>query len=588
LTLDNASLASINGLTLTLLGVGSGQLTFTQAASGAYPRASRTTVFRVTPGNPTIGSWSALTVPLISGQYKITPPTSTSNGGWLYSLANNVVNGNTIATLNGNTVTLLDGGSVTINATQLATNTYLSATTKTSLLITAFKPVIGPFSDISVSRESVGSFNLKLPTSTSPGLWTLTSSLPNIASVTGTLVTPLSVGTTVITAHQAPLNGFQSATVTMNLTITATAPTVGPLSPITYTLGANPTNVLLITPPTSNSTGPWIFKVADPTIATISGFTITLLKGGSTTISAQQSPIGSFDYSPVVTAPLTVSQSEVLPTLPNLSQVVGDPAIVITPPSSQSMGAWTLTSSDLAVATVSGLSITVGDAGSSTLTLTQAANGIWLSNSTSFVVNVAGLVPTVGSLSPISITAGETLTTLPTPTSNSTGMWNYATSNPKIAQIVNGALVGIAPGTTTISAVQKPAGKFGQSNTVQSTVTVAPAPPKPTPTPTPTPKPTPTPTPTPKPTPKPTPTPTLKPTPKPTPKPTKVPTPAVPLVSVKAVGRTIQVTSNNPTVLVMINGAKAKTGITTVHAGTYLVIIEFASKVIYSKVFTIK
>ena len=571
ISLDNPALATINGLTLTLLTVGSGQLTFTQAASGAYNSASRATVFRITPGTPVLGTWSPLSAALSTGQYKITPPTSTSSGLWSYSLSNNVVNGYTIATINGNTISLQDAGTVTINATQQSTSTYLYASTTNTLQITAIKPVVGAFSDITVSRDSVGTFNLKAPTSTSPGPWQFTSSTPSVASVNGALVTPNGVGTTVITAHQLPMSGYQSTTLTMNLTITATAPTVGSLTPISYTLGAIPNNTLPISAPTSNSTGAWVYTVADPTIATVNGSLLVILKAGSTTVSAKQNPAGSFGYSATLTTPLVVSQKAVITPLPNLSQVVGDPAIEIAPPVTQSTGTWTLSSSDSTVAAVNGLEITVGNAGSAVITLTQAAQGTWLANSTTFTVSVIGLVPTIGILSPLVLTASDLPTSIINPTSNSSGAWSYTVGNPSIAKIVSGKLVPVAAGVTTLSGVQKPAGKYGQSNTVKTTITIKAAPVvTPTPTPTATPKPTVTPTP----------------SVTPTPKPTKIP--VVPTVTVKAVGRTLTISATNGVVVAYINGKMAKIGKNLVKPGKDLVVIEFQSRIIYSKVFTIK
>ena len=571
ISLDNPALATINGLTLTLLTVGSGQLTFTQAASGAYNSASRATVFRITPGTPVLGTWSPLSAALSTGQYKITPPTSTSSGLWTYTLTNNFFNGYPIASIAGNVVTLLDGGTVTINATQQSTSTYLSASTTNTLQITALKPVVGAFSDITVSGDSVGTFNLKAPTSTSPGPWQFTSSTPSVASVSGTLVTPNGVGTTIITAHQLSMSGYQSTTLTMNLTITATAPTVGSLTPISYTLGAIPNNTLPISAPTSNSTGAWVYTVADPTIATVNGSLLVILKAGSTTVSAKQNPAGSFGYSATLTTPLVVSQKAVITPLPNLSQVVGDPAIEIAPPVTQSTGTWTLSSSDSTVAAVNGLEITVGNAGSAVITLTQAAQGTWLANSTTFTVSVIGLVPTIGILSPLVLTASDLPTSIINPTSNSSGAWSYTVGNPSIAKIVSGKLVPVAAGVTTLSGVQKPAGKYGQSNTVKTTITIKAAPVvTPTPTPTATPKPTVTPTP----------------SVTPTPKPTKIP--VVPTVTVKAVGRTLTISATNGVVVAYINGKMAKIGKNLVKPGKDLVVIEFQSRIIYSKVFTIK
>ena len=433
--------------------------------------------------------------------------------------------------------------------------------------------MVGAFSDLTLSRDSVGTFNLKAPTSTSPGAWQFSSSNLSVATIAGTVVTLTGAGTTLITAHQLPISGYQSTTLTMTLTVTATPPTVGPLAPITYTLGSIANNTLPIVAPTSTSPGPWVYTVADPTIATVSGNSLVILKGGSTTLSAKQSPVGSFGFSAVVSAPLVVSQKTVIAPLPNLTQVVGDPAFAITPPATPSSGAWSLASTDPSVVAVNGLELMVGNAGSALITLTQAAQGPWLANSTNFLVNVSGLVPTIGTLAPVVLALDQLPAALVNPTSNSAGVWSYSISNPAVAKIVNGKLVPVSVGVTTLSAVQKPAGKYGQSNTIQATVTIKATPvvtPSPTPSVTPTPKPTVTPTP----------------SVTPTPKPTKIP--VVPTVTVKAVGRTLTISAKNGVVVAYINGKKANIGKNLVKPGNDLVVIEFQSRIIYSKVFTIK
>ena len=59
-------------------------------------------------------------------------------------------------------------------------------------------------------------------------------------------------------------------------------------------------------------------------------------------------------------------------------------------------------------------------------------------------------------------------------------------------------------------------------------------------------------------------------------------------MTVTSKGRVITISAKGGTVLVMINGATAKVGANTVPAGNDLVIVEFDSKVIYSRVFTVK
>ena len=604
ITVQDPTIATVNGLTLTLLKAGATQITYTQEASGAYNSDSRMAVLRVDPGTPVLGTWAPATVALSAGTFTVTPPTSTSNGTWYYTLANATKNGRAIATILGDKISLLDGGMVTIDATQNANNSWKSATTSTTLTITAIAPVIGTFTSVTVAKDSVGSFSLISPTSTSKGLWSFTSSNPAVATISGNTVYPAAVGTTTITAYQAPANGYGSATISMTLTVTAAAPTVGTFSPINYTLGTNPSNQITLVDPTSNSSGAWSYSVADPSVATVSGKILTVLKAGSTTITATQNAAGNYGTSTPQTVSLVVSEKPTYASLPNLNQVVGDPSRTIIPPTSPSSGAWTMTSSNTAVASVNGLSLSFGDAGTSTITLSQAADGVYLAGSTTFTVTVSGLVPTVGTLSPVTLNVGQTLTAIPNPTSNSSGSWTYVTSDPSIAAVVGGKIVGVKVGTTTLSATQQPSGKYGQSNTVQATITVTPAP-APTPTPTPTPKPTPTPTPkptpspttktSPTPTPKPTSKPSKKPTPKPKPKPTKkkpaspIPANVTPLVTATSAGEVITIkVQGSGKVQAMINGAPAKIGANAVHPGTDLVIVEYQSRVIYSRVFTIK
>ena len=476
ITVDDPTIASVNGLTLTLLKAGSTQITYTQLASGAFNSDTRRAVLIVDPGTPVLGAWAPLTAALSAGTFKVTPPTSSSNGTWNYSLSNNTYAGHPVATISGSVITLDDAGTVTINATQYSTGSWKSTTATTTLTITALTPAVGTFTDITIAKDSVSSVNLIPPTSTSTGPWTFTSSDPTIATISGTTITPVNVGQATITAYQAPTNGYSSARATMTVTVTAAAPAVGAFAPITYTLGSVAGNTLTLTNPTSNSPGTWSYTVADPTIATVSGNTLTILKAGSTTITATQQASGTYGLSTPQTVALTVQQTPTYVALPNLSQVVGDPARTITPPASASSGTWSMSSSDSTIAAVNGLSLSFGNAGTATITLSQAAAGSYLAGSTTFTVTVAGLVPTLGTLAPVTIGVGDHVVSIPSPTSNSSGKWSYTTSDPAIATVVNGTLIGVKAGTTMLSATQAPAGKYGQSNTVQATLTVLPAP----------------------------------------------------------------------------------------------------------------
>lgn len=73
---------------------------------------------------------------------------------------------------------------------------------------------------------------------------------------------------------------------------------------------------------------------------------------------------------------------------PALTKTVGDTAFDLTPPSSDSPGAFTYTSSNTAVATISGKTVSILSAGTSTITATQASSGKWGTSSVSALLTV--------------------------------------------------------------------------------------------------------------------------------------------------------------------------------------------------------
>ena len=134
------------------------------------------------------------------------------------------------------------------------------------------------------------------------------------------------------------------------------------------------------------------------------------------------------------------------------------------------------------------------------------------------------------------------------------------------AKVVNNAIVGIAVGTTTIIATQLPGGKYGQSNSVQSTLTVVAATIKPTPTPTPTPTPSAS----------------------ATPKASTSPVGARPVVKVTVKKRVINVSVTGSIVTVLINGDKKKLGNNTVKPGANTVVVKVGTTTIFNRTYKIK
>ena len=554
--IDNPKIATANGLNLTLLAAGTSIIRYVQAASGAYNAASRSSRLTVSPGVPTLGEFKDQTVALSQGTYTIVPPTSPSNGSWSFTSLDL-----SIATISGNKVTLLDGGIVSIKATQASTADWLTATATMSLTVTAPSPVVGTFSDITLSIDSVSKVELILPTSTSKGSWTLTSANPSVASVSGLTVTALRSGTTKISAKQSASGGFKSIIVTLNVTILAVDPVISATNFIDRTVEITPgtSQSIVLVAPTSNSTGTWTFTSSDISIASISGVVLTALKPGKITVTAVQGPAAKFGSSKPVTSTVFVKGRQSLAAPANIEKLAGDPDVAINYPTSSSAGKWTATSSDVTVSSISGNAIKIGNAGTATITLAQEATESWLANSVTYTVRVIGVTPTLGALNPLEVVIGEKLTNVTNAQSNSAGKWIYSSSDPLIVKIVDNVITGVALGTATISAYQQPAGKYGQSNTLQTTITVKAAP-------------------------------VVKPTPTPTASPT--PTPAlVPKVTATLAKRVLSIKVSNAgsaSVVAMIDSKIVKVGQNTVTAGKRKVSVFVAGRLIYSHTFTVK
>ena len=184
----------------------------------------------------------------------------------------------------------------------------------------------------------------------------------------------------------------------LSLILSCTTEDVSPFPPTigTFTVPAKRMGSLpfLLTPPTSNSSGAFSYTCADASIATISGSTVTIVGIGTTTITATQAADGGYGKGSV-TATFTVSQLEP-PTFGSFtipSKMTGSLPFQLTPPTSNSGGAFSFTSSNTAVATINGTTVTVVGAGVSTITATQAAFGTFASGTTTATFTVTANIP---------------------------------------------------------------------------------------------------------------------------------------------------------------------------------------------------
>ena len=88
-------------------------------------------------------------------------------------------------------------------------------------------PTITGFSVPSPKLVTDAAFTLTQPTSNSSGAFTYTSSNTNVATISGSVVTMVGVGTTTITANQAASGGYGAGSASTTLVVNYTAPTAG-------------------------------------------------------------------------------------------------------------------------------------------------------------------------------------------------------------------------------------------------------------------------------------------------------------------------------------------------------------------------
>jgi hypothetical protein len=141
------------------------------------------------------------------------------------------------------------------------------------------------------------------------------------------------------------------------------------------------------------------------------------------------------------------------------AKLVGDADFTITPPSSNSTGAFTYSSSNTNVATiVNGNQIhVVGFTGTSTITANQAASASYSAGSTTATLTVTSPnpAPTLGTFTVGPKLSNDANFTITPPTTNSTGTFSYTSSNTAVATIVNGNQIDVlTAGTTIITAIQ--------------------------------------------------------------------------------------------------------------------------------------
>ena len=382
---------------------------------------------------------------LDSVPFTITPPTTVSDGLFTYTSSDT-----SVATIVGNVVTVVGLGTSTITAVQARTATYLSDTITATLTVNKIPTVLSNFV---VPTKTFGNepFTITPPTTNSDGTFTYTSSNTAVATIDGSTVTILAVGSCTITAVNETSARYISATITANFIVNKITPTITNFVVPAKVFGDVSFNVV---PPTTDSDGTFTYTSSNTAVATISGSRINIVGGGSATITATQATTTNY-LAGSITASLVVSQATTV--LSNFSvpaKTFGNAAFALTAPTTNGNGAFTYTSSNTAVATIAGSTLTIVGAGTATITANQASTANYLAATTTATITVSQATPILSSFVVPTKVIGNAAFTIPAPTTNSNGLITYTSSNPAVATIAGSTITIVGVGTCTITADQ--------------------------------------------------------------------------------------------------------------------------------------
>jgi hypothetical protein len=333
---------------------------------------------------PTLGSFSVPTKNLGDADFEITPPTSNSAGSWSYSSSNTGV----ATIVSGNMIHIVGPGSSTITATQAADGVYGQGVATATFTVNYPDPPASPIQPARNSEDVISLFASAYSdiagTNFNPN-WGQASNYPN------NLTTPTYSGDQVkryLNSGTYQGTGFTAQDVTvinkLHVDLYSYSMTSLRISLINegiieaaYTVALTPNTWNSIVIDVNNTNFPGVNLTA------VNQLKYDQFKIGAAETGGQVLIVDNLYFYRETNVPPTLGEFTVGPNL------LGDADYAITPPTSDSAGAWSYTSSNPAVATIAGgTHIHIVGAGTSTITATQAADGIYALASTTATLTV--------------------------------------------------------------------------------------------------------------------------------------------------------------------------------------------------------
>ena len=460
------------GNNLTLVGVGTVEITATQAGNANYAATTETQTITVSQGTQTIAFTSddagaaGTDIDLVATASSTLPVTFEITGEFETDGTTPATDGSVATLSGGTTLSLIGVGKVEITATQAGNASYTVATQMQTITVAQGTQTIAFTSD------GVGTINteIELAATASSGLavtFAVTNQSPtsgsgDVATLAdnGTTLSLTGAGTATITATQAGNANYAATTETQTITVSA-IPLIS--QTITFTSGDTGTVGTPITlAATATSMGTVTFAVTEvrdadgnvvtsanaDAVATLSGTTLTLLAAGTVTVTATQAggDIGGTIYAPA-------TQTQTITIMP----------MVVVPPTTQ-----TITFTSPTAGTV-GTPITLAATATSTGTVTFAVTEVRDADG-NVVTDAAADAVTTLSGSTLTLSAAGTVTITASQAGGDIGGTTYAAAT-QTQVITIMPMVVVPPTTQTITFTSPAEGQTGNTITLIATAT---------------------------------------------------------------------------------------------------------------------
>ena len=331
----------------------------------------------------------------------------TADSGLALTYVSSDTNVATIGGANGTTATLLHTGTTSITASQAGNNNYLAAAPITQSLTVLNASQTITFAGTELSGKTFGDPAFALTAASNRGLAvSFISSNPNVATVAGNIVTIIGAGTATITAKQLGNSDFAAAPDVARTLVVAKA-----VAPVTLGGGLSPT------------------YDGSPKAATATtvpaGLTVTFTYAGSATVPTN---VGTYavvatlvdaNYSGAASGSLVIAKATQAITFGALAAKTFNDAAFDLAATTSSPLVVGYSSSNTAVATISGKTVTIVGAGSTVITASQTGDANYLAAATgtqTLVVNKAAATVTLGNLAATYNTTPKAATATTTPT----------------------------------------------------------------------------------------------------------------------------------------------------------------------------